>query len=100
MALEFEWDPRKADRNEQKHGVSFTEAATAFADLRSISIADPGHSLFEERHLLLGRTAQGRLIVVSHTTRGDRFRLISARMASRYERKVYEEDPTQEARDS
>jgi len=56
MALEFEWDPRKADRNERKHGVSFMEAATAFADPRSISIPDPVRSLVEERHLLLGKS--------------------------------------------
>ena len=72
---------------------------TAFADPRSISIPDPAHSLTEERSLLLGETAQSRLIVVSHTTRGARIRLISARMASRNERKVYEAEGAPESRD-
>ena len=92
MALEFEWDPAKATANQQKHGVSFEEAATAFADPLSLTIADPDHSAREARFLLLGRSHADRLLIVGHTARGDRIRLITARLATRPERRAYEED--------
>jgi uncharacterized DUF497 family protein len=92
MALEFEWDPAKAAANQRKHGVSFEEAATAFADPLSLTISDPDHSAREARFLLLGRSQAGRLLVVGHTERGDRIRLITARLATRPERRDYEED--------
>ena len=91
MALVFEWDPRKASRNEEAHGVSFHEAATAFGDPLSVTIPDPDHSEGEERFVLIGLSASGRVLVVVHTERDDRIRLISARAATRRERRAYEE---------
>jgi uncharacterized DUF497 family protein len=92
MALLFEWDPRKARRNLTVHGVSFDEASTAFQDPLSKTIADPLHSEDEERFVLLGHSHRNRLLVVVHTERGDRIRLISARVASNRERATYEEN--------
>jgi len=91
MALEFQWDPAKAAANLRKHRVSFPEAATAFDDPLSVTIADPDHSAREERYLLLGLTRGGRLVVVAHADRGANIRIISARLADRYERPAYEE---------
>ncbi|MDZ4258617.1 MAG: BrnT family toxin [Gemmatimonadales bacterium] len=92
MDLEFEWDPRKAAANLRKHGVTFEEAVSAFADPHSITIPDPDHSIDEDRFILIGRSAMERLLVVVHLERGDRIRLISARLAARRERRTYEED--------
>lgn len=92
MDLEFEWDPRKAAANVRKHGVAFEEAVTAFADPHSITIPDPDHSVGEGRFVLIGRSAVQRLLVVVHLERGERIRLISARLAARRERRTYEED--------
>jgi len=91
MALHFIWDPKKAESNLRKHGVSFPEAVTAFADPMSTTIPDPDHSTGEHRYLLLVVSAHHRLIVVSHTERGKSVRLINARRATRRERKQYEE---------
>jgi uncharacterized DUF497 family protein len=91
MALVFEWDPKKACRNLAVHGVSFGEASTAFQDLLSETIDDPLHSENEERSVLLGHSHRNRLLVVVHTERGDRIRLISARLATNKERMMYEE---------
>ena len=92
MELEFQWDPVKAASNVAKHGVAFEDAATAFADLSSITIPDPLHSLDETRLVLIGRAHSGRLLVVVHVARGHAIRLVSARPATRMERKTYEED--------
>jgi len=89
MGLEFEWDPAKARENEKKHGISFREGVTAFSDPLSYTIPDPDHSVGEQRFLLLGLTANARLVVISHTERGDRIRLISVRPASSRERMHY-----------
>jgi len=89
--MEFEWDSKKATENIQKHGVAFQEAATVFGDPLAITFGDPDHSLSEERHITFGLSLQKRLIVVSHTERGDRTRIISARLMDRKERKIYEE---------
>ena len=89
--LTFEWDANKAGSNLAKHSVSFEEAATVFGDPVSITIPDPAHSQIEVRFVILGRSHQGRLLVVVHTERGDNIRIISARFASRHERKQYEE---------
>ncbi len=91
VLLHFEWDPRKAADNLAKHGVSFVEAATVFGDPRSLTIPDPEHSAVEKRFTILGRSHTGRLLVVVHTARGDNLRVISARPASRKERKTYEQ---------
>ena len=91
MALHFEWDRWKAERNVRVHKVSFREAATVFADPYSITISDPEHSVREQRFLDIGVSYSGRLLVVSYTERGERIRLISARVATRNERRQYEE---------
>jgi uncharacterized DUF497 family protein len=89
--MEFEWDSKKATENIQKHGVAFQEAATVFGDPLAITFDDPDHSLSESRHITFGLSLQKRLIVVSHTERGDRTRIISARLMDNKERKIYEE---------
>jgi len=90
--LLFEWDPNKAKENLEIHGVSFDEAGTAFRDTLSLAIYDPLHSEAEDRFVLLGNSYKDRLLVVVHTVRGDNIRLISARKASKKERKQYEEN--------
>jgi uncharacterized DUF497 family protein len=92
MALSFEWDPNKAKANLAKHGVSFEEASTVFGDPLSLTIPDPAHSQIEGRFVIMGRSRWGKLLVVVHTERGDNIRVISARRASRKERKNYEEE--------
>ena len=90
-AMEFEWDPEKAARNLAKHTVSFHEAGTVFGDPLAITFSDPDHSEDEDRFLTFGHSSEGRLLVVSHTDRGDFTRIISARRATRKEWKLYEE---------
>ena len=90
MALEFEWDQFKSRQNMKKHGISFREGATAFADKLSYTISDPEHSIGEHRFLLLGRSYSGNLLVIAHTERGDRIRIINVRRATRRERELYE----------
>ena len=92
MSLQFTWDPQKAATNLRKHKVSFPEAATAFADPLSLTISDPDHSVGEERFVLIGQSERRRLVVVAHVERGDLIRIISARPATRRERKTYEEE--------
>jgi uncharacterized DUF497 family protein len=92
MALSFEWDADKSKSNERKHRVSFDEASTVFADPHALTIYDPDHSDEEDRYLSLGYSDRNRLLVVSFTDREDRIRIISARIASRRERKQYEEE--------
>jgi uncharacterized DUF497 family protein len=88
----FEWDDNKASINEQKHGVSFTEAITVFSDPLELTIPDPDHSQGEFRFLSIGRSTQGTLLVVAYTEREPAsIRLISARPATKYERKQYEQ---------
>ena len=91
MGYEFEWDPRKAAENLRKHGVSFEEASTVFADPLAMLKADPDHSLDEQRYILLGLSTRGSLLVVAFGERPPRTRLISARRAVRHERREYEE---------
>ena len=90
--MEFEWDPKKATANVQKHDVTFQEAATVFGDPLAITFEDPDHSTDENRYITFGLSLQKQLIVVSHTERGDRTKIISARLMDRKERKIYEED--------
>ena len=89
--MEFEWDPRKADTNRRKHGVTFQEGTTVWGDPLAITFADPDHSEDEERYITFGLSRQKRLIVVSHADRGNKTRIISARLMSREERKINEE---------
>jgi len=88
----FEWDPEKAKRNLEIHGVSFDEASTAFGDTLSLTIYDPLHSEDEDRFILIGNTYNNRLLVVVHTARGNRIRIISARKATKKEREYYEKN--------
>jgi uncharacterized DUF497 family protein len=89
--MEFEWDEVKAKANERKHGIDFTEAMTVFADPLSLTGYDPDHSSEEDRYITMGYSAEGRLLVVCHTDRDEVVRIISAREASRGERKDYED---------
>ncbi len=89
--MEFEWDDDKAEANERKHGVSFTEAQTVFGDPLSLTGYDPDHSDEEDRYITMGTSVDQRLLVVSHTDRGDRVRIVSARVATRKERRDYED---------
>ncbi len=91
----FQWDPRKASANVAKHGVSFEEASTAFADPNGLDGEDLEHSSGEHRRLRLAKSALGRILVIAHTVRRHRneeiTRIISARRANRKERKRYQE---------
>jgi len=91
MALQFEWDSKKAQLNKRKHGITFEEASTIFGDPLSITIHDPAHSIGEDRFITIGTSANGRLIVVVHTERDDIIRIISARNATRNEKRQYEQ---------
>ena len=88
--MTFNWDPIKAKLNIWKHGVSFEEAITALLDPLSRTDADPDHSIEERRFITFGVSARQRLLIVSYTERGDVIRLISARLATKTERKIYE----------
>lgn len=92
MSLLFEWDGTKARNNLRKHGVSFEEASTVFGDPLSITIEDPQFRSGEFRFVTIGHSQGGQLLVVTHTERNDRIRLISARRATKIERKQYEQD--------
>ena len=89
--MEFEWDPKKAGANVRKHDVIFQEAASVFGDPLAITFEDPDHSEDENRYITFGLSSQERLLVVSHTERGGRTRIISARLMDRKERRIYEE---------
>jgi hypothetical protein len=89
--MAFEWDSGKAAANLKKHGVSFEEAATAFRDPLSATGRDPDHSFGEDRFVTFGISNRGRLLVVSHTERGNVLRIISARQATKGEPEIYEE---------
>lgn len=89
--LRFDWDPDKAVVNEKKHGVRFSEAATAFGDPLSITIPDPAHSVGEARFILVGLSYLSRLVVVAHAEAGDSILIISARLATNAERRSYEQ---------
>lgn len=90
MSLFFEWDETKAKMNLQKHNVSFEEASTVFGDSLSITIDDPLHSLDEHRFIIVGQSIRGKILVVVHTERNNRIRIITAREATRKEKKKYE----------
>ncbi len=89
--MEFEWDEAKAAANERKHGVSFLEAQTVFGDPLALTGYDPDHSDDEDRFITMGTSIDGQLLIVSHTDRGNKIRIISARLAGRSERKDYED---------
>jgi hypothetical protein len=85
------WDARKAAANLKKHKVSFEEASTVLADPLAITGADPDHSIDETRWITFGLSNRSRLLAVSHTDKDDIIRIISARAATRPERRLYEE---------
>ncbi len=89
--LIFEWDPAKARDNEQKHGVSFSEATEVFGDDHSSTVPDPEHSRDEARYLIFGMSKAGKTLVVSYTEQAERIRLISARPMTTRERRAYEQ---------
>ncbi|HEX6083586.1 MAG TPA: BrnT family toxin [Thermoanaerobaculia bacterium] len=90
--MEFEWDPNKDRSNQEKHGISFKDAATVFDDELQVTIPDPDHSFGEFRYVTIGLTAHRQLVVVCHTEdEDDRIRVISARSATTQERRTYEE---------
>ena len=88
--MDFDWDDRKAAGNLKKHRVSFSEAATIFGDPLSRTYSDPDHSFDERRFITIGTSERGRLLIVSHTERGDGIHIISAREVARAERSLYE----------
>lgn len=90
--MEFEWDPSKAGENLREHGVPFSEAMTVFGDPHAKTFYDPDHSDYEERYVSVGLSQRGRVLFVSHTERGDKTRIISARISTKKERKSYEEE--------
>jgi uncharacterized DUF497 family protein len=92
MAQQFEWDKLKADTNLKKHGVSFGEALTVFADPLARIRDDPDHSLAERREIIIGHSVKHRVLVVGFTERETKVRIINARRAAANERKNYEED--------
>ncbi len=98
IVYDFEWDPAKALSNAGKHDVTFDQAATVFLDALALTVHDEASSQDEERWFTLGFDASGRLLAVSHTYQSTgptsaRVRIISARKATKRERRVYEEEP-------
>ena len=91
-APRFEWDPRKDAENQRKHRISFQEGRTVFADEYAVLLDDPDHSTAEERYILLGLSTSFRVLVVVHTYRrgDDTIRIISARKATKPERRQYD----------
>lgn len=91
MALNFDWDNDKSRRHLTKHRATFEEASTIFADPMSVTIENPAHSSVEERFITIGRSGRRQMLVVVHTDREGHIRIISARQATRREKKIYEE---------
>ena len=92
MTPEFEWDAGKASENLKKHGVAFEEALTVFADPLARIFDDPDHSEDERRELIIGHSANERLLLVSFTEREPRTRIVGAREATAHERRDYEQN--------
>lgn len=89
--MEYEWDPEKDRTNREKHGVSFAEASTAFLDPLHVTVIDERRSIGEFRFRTIGYTATSRLVIVAHTDREDRVRIVTAREATARERRQYEQ---------
>ncbi len=81
--MEFEWNSEKAFINLRKHTISFQEAAIVFDDSLSVTFPNPDHSIAENRYVIIGMSRSGQLLVVSHTDRENRTRIISARRVTR-----------------
>ena len=91
MELSFEWDEVKAEENLRKHEVSFEEGKTIFNDPFLFTFPDYEHSVDEERHVNIGLSVTGRILILTHTERQDKIRIISCRKATARERRFYEE---------
>jgi uncharacterized protein len=89
--MDIEWDNAKAASNLRKHKVSFEDAASVFYDSLALTGDDPDHSVGEMRFVTFGESSTGKLLAVFHTSRASHIRIISARPATRVERKIYEE---------
>ena len=89
--MKFEWDNKKAEANLKKHQIAFEEAASIFGDPLAITYSDPDHSVGERRYVTFGVSQEGILLLLSHTYRNETARIISARRATKVERKIYEE---------
>jgi uncharacterized protein len=92
MGFEFEWDAEKAEANRARHGIDFAEALTVFRDPLARVFDDEDHSDEERREIVIGHSVKRRLLVACFTVRAARIRIISARRATRLERKDYEEN--------
>jgi hypothetical protein len=97
-SYDFQWDPAKALYNASKHGVTFDQAATVFLDALALTVYDETNSQHEDRWFTLGYDASGQLLAVAHTyeaagPNNSRVRIISARKATRRERRYYEDEP-------
>jgi uncharacterized protein len=98
--MHFEWDAAKAAANRRKHGVSFEEAQTVFGDRLTLVGPDEVHSEVEERERAVGRSVKGRLLVLIFTRRGEVFRIINARRATRLETRRHETESAKRLRES
>ena len=90
--MEFEWDNNKAVSNQVKHDISFEEAKTVFTNPLAVIFDDEDNSDDEKREIIVGHSQTNRLLLVSFTERSTAIRIISARKATRTERKDYEEN--------
>lgn len=91
MSLRFEWDPDKVAQNLKKHGISFEDASEVFSDVLAASVEDTTHSGDENRFIIIGQTSKRRILLVVYSERGESFRIISARTATKQEVRIYEE---------
>ena len=89
--MRYEWDPEKDRTNREKHGVSFAEAATVFLDPLQVTVVDERYSIEELRFRTIGYASTNRLVIVAHTDREKRVRIITARQATPRERRQYEQ---------
>jgi hypothetical protein len=92
MSLQFEWDDTKARQNQAKHKISFEEAKTIFSDPFLVTYPDDTHSEHEDRFISIGQSTRGRFLLVIHTDRDDRVRIISSRKATAAEQDVYDQE--------
>ena len=98
VVYDFEWDRNKADSNLKKHGVAFEQAATVFLDALAMTVFNEAHSQYEKRWFTLGHASDGALLAVAHTYQATsansiRIRIISARPATKQERRFYADNP-------
>ena len=92
--LSFDWDTGNIDKNYEKHGISTNAAEEPFTDPDLLTFPDPTHSKSENRYHLLGKTEQNDILLITYTLRGEKIRIISARIANKNERRFYENKKT------